>query len=195
MLGAGVAVATGQLRYAAMSLFANYLRLLLFFSAALIGVQVPGFVDQYGQSLQARHAESGRSLAAFQQDAERYFEGDMARLIEHYRRSSDPVFHDGGASLQSLYDRHRALAEALAAYQSSPLQAYWQALVAPVADVREQTWTAYAYVIRLSPVAIGFGAALGVLAALLGELTLRSACALPALFGRRPGHRPDGANS
>ena len=170
-----------------MSLFTAYLRLLLFFAAALVGVQVPGFVDQYGQSLEARYEESGRSLAAFQRDADRYFDGDMARLIAHYRESDDPVFQDGGGGIYALHERHRELDEALNAFRQGLPHAYWQALVAPAADVREQAWRSYSYVIKLSPTAIALGAGVGMLVALIGEALARSCYGLACLLRRRTG--------
>lgn len=170
-----------------MSLFIAYLRLLLFFAAALVGVQVPAFVDQYGQALEARYQESGRNLAAFQRDADRYFGGDMVRLIEHYRRSGDPVFHDGGDSIQALHHRHGALGEALTAFRQGPLQAYWQALMAPAADVRTQAWRSYSYAIQLSPTAIALGAAVGMLVALMGEAMVRGCHGLACALRRRLG--------
>ena len=46
----------------------DYLRLLLFTGGVLIGVQVPGFIDQYGKSLEAHLLESSQSLKEFQRE-------------------------------------------------------------------------------------------------------------------------------
>jgi hypothetical protein len=43
----------------------DYLRLVLFVCGVLVGIQVPGFVDQYGQRLEAHQLEAKLSLAEF----------------------------------------------------------------------------------------------------------------------------------
>lgn len=147
----------------------DYLRLLTFFAAALLGVQLPGLVEQYGQNLAAREAEAARALAPFQADAERHTEGDIDALIERYRASGDPLFTDGGQSISQLAERHEQLAGALAQFRSSPWAAWWHTFVHPVKDVREQVLAQYSYTVKLTPEAIGMGLLLGLLIASLLE--------------------------
>ena len=55
----------------------SYLRLTLFAFGLLLGVQVPGFVDDYAKRVEAHRLESQQSLKGFQETARNFFKGDM----------------------------------------------------------------------------------------------------------------------
>ena len=59
----------------------SYLRLALFACGLLLGVQVPGFVDDYGKRVEAHRLESQQSLKGFQDTARRFFKGDLDALV------------------------------------------------------------------------------------------------------------------
>ena len=46
-------------------MFRSYLRLLVFAFGLLVGVQVPGFIDDYTKRVDAHRAESEQSLLGF----------------------------------------------------------------------------------------------------------------------------------
>ena len=169
----------------------DYFRLITFFAGALLGVQFPGYVDQYGQNLAARHAESALTLQEFRRDAERHFDGDLQALIDHYRRSGDPVVTDGGESISSIYQRFQRLDAALTAFRESQWAAWWQAFVQPIPDVRDQVMEEFSYTVRLAPEAIGIGLLLGLILAGMVESLTRGTCTLclRALRGK-PGYHP-----
>lgn len=169
----------------------DYFRLLSFFAGALLGVQLPGYVNQYGQNLAARHAESALTLQEFRRDAERHFGGDLQALIDHYRRSGDPVVTDGGESIATIYARFQRLDAALAAFRSSHWQAWWQAFVQPIPDVRDQVIEEFSYTVRLAPEAIGIGLLLGlVIAGMVESLTRGTCTACLRVFRGKPGYHP-----
>ena len=66
-----------------MTLISDYVRLLSFALGLLLGIQVPAFVDQYAKRVDAHWREARTNLGEFQLDADRYFNGDMQRLISH----------------------------------------------------------------------------------------------------------------
>ncbi|RUO39833.1 DUF2937 domain-containing protein [Aliidiomarina taiwanensis] len=165
-----------------MNIVFSYIRLLVFLGCALAGVQVPGFVDQYGKSLEAHVLESQFALQEFQADADKFFEGNLERLIAHYKASDDAVFHDGGSSIETIYARNVMLKANLAAFRSSFFSAYQQALFAPVPDVGEEVRSNYTYTVQLNPVAVGFGLGVGFFIALGIELLLRLLCFLGRRF-------------
>lgn len=166
----------------------SYLRLILFFGGVLVGIQVPTFVDQYGKGLASHYAESERSLDAFRDEAVRHFDGDMDRLIGHYRRSGDQVFEEGGDSIEVIYRRNRLLADQLADFRANPLRAYSQAFFTPVPDVQAEVRNDFSYAIRLDPGAIAFGMVSGFVLSVVGELLLRllAALVLPPPSRTRP---------
>ncbi|MDC0601963.1 DUF2937 family protein, partial [Aliiglaciecola sp.] len=88
-----------------LKLIGDYLRLILFASSVLVGVQVPGFISQYEQRVDAHLIEAKQNLQGFQFTADRYFNGDMKKLIAHYRASDDEVFIQDANSIESIYSR------------------------------------------------------------------------------------------
>lgn len=118
----------------------DYLRVFLFAAGILLGLQVPGFVEQYGARLESRMLESGQSLQAFKADADKYFNGDILRLIEHYKNKPDMVIQDGGSSIETLYLRNQELVSAFRHFSHNSLSPFIHTLVRPVIDVRENTF-------------------------------------------------------
>ena len=150
----------------------KYLRLSLFVGGALVGVQVPSFVDQYGQRLESHFLESKTSLANFQRDADNYFNGDLEQLIQHYRKSADPIINDGGESISKLYTRMQFLSKSWLDFNRSLYQRYKYALVSPVTPIRDATWKGYDFAVKLDINGIGWALALGLMLATLVELLL-----------------------
>ncbi|HWU67816.1 MAG TPA: DUF2937 family protein [Stenotrophobium sp.] len=172
-----------------MTTILSYLRLILFLGGALVGVQVPGFVAQYGQSLESHLRESGISLQAFQQDADKYFGGDLHRLIAHYKSNGDPVFNAGGGNIDAIYQRNTTLKAAMLDFAQGRLSAYEQVFVHPVADIRDEVWKNYSYGIKLDASAIVVGLLLGFLMSVLVEIPLRGLILALLALTRKPQRR------
>lgn len=168
-----------------MTTILSYLRLLLFLAGVLIGIQVPGFVDQYGKSLESHYLESGKNLREFQEDADKYFEGDIEELIAHYKKDKDPVFTSGGESIDSIYQRNINLKKALANFKQGSFSAYTQVFLSPVKDIRSEVWRAYTYTIKLDPSAIVVGLTSGLILAIVAEFAVRGLIALMVLLNRK----------
>ncbi|WP_281212818.1 DUF2937 family protein [Shewanella insulae] len=150
----------------------DYLRLLLFVCGVLLGVQVPAFVDQYGKALTAHTQEAKQSLAEFQRDADRFFGGDIDRLIAHYKQNPDAVFNAGGESIEVLYQRYQLLSAALTEFNQSAYGGFDQLILSPLPAIRDQVWQHFSHSILLDGRAIAFGLVFGLLFAMLCELTL-----------------------
>ena len=149
----------------------DYLRLLLFTAGVLIGVQVPGFIDQYGKSLEAHLLESTLSLKEFQQDAQRYFDGSLDKLIAHYKNNPDPVIHDGGTSIAAIYSRNLVLTQAWSIFSTSTYSAYTHVILEPLNDIKSEVWSNYTYSIVLNGSAIISGLGCGFILSLIIELS------------------------
>jgi Protein of unknown function (DUF2937) len=170
--------------------FYSYIRIFLFLGCALLGIQVPVLVDLYGKALESHLAESRNSLQEFQDDADRYFGGNLERLIAHYKTSGDQIFSAGGDSIQSIYDRNQLLKNHLREFRSSPWAAYLQALVTPLPDVKQEVLSGYAYAIQLKPESILFGLITGLVFTVAVELLLRLILWVPQrLIGNGRRHR------
>ena len=164
----------------------DYLRLLLFTAGVLIGVQVPSFIDQYGKSLEAHLLESSLSLKEFQQDAQRYFGGNLDKLIAHYQNNPDPVIQDGGASIAAIYSRNQSLTQAWSTFSSSTYNAYTHVILKPLDDIKSEVWSRYTYNIVLNRSAIVSGLGCGFILSIIIDLSglLLARVARP-LFNRK----------
>lgn len=150
----------------------EYLRLALFVGSVLIGVQVPSFVDQYGQRLESHALESSRALKDFQKDADTYFGGDLQRLIAHYQANPDQIINDGGRNISGLYERNQQLNNAFVAFSASRFSPYVQTLLSPVPEIRSKAMESYDFTIALNQDAIIAGLLTGLIIGLSLELLL-----------------------
>lgn len=150
----------------------DYMRLILFVCGVLLGVQVPAFVEQYGQRLQAHTMEAKLSLGEFQRDADRFFGGDLKQLLAHYRQNPDQVIRAGGESIDALYQRYQLLDSALERFNQSAYSGYRQLLLEPLVDIRSEVWQHFSHTIMLDGRAIAIGLLLGFLISILCELCL-----------------------
>ncbi|MEM0515279.1 DUF2937 family protein [Pseudoalteromonas sp. YIC-827] len=125
----------------------NYLRLCVFFIAALIGLQVPGFKDDYGHALRAAMVETSAAVTPFKEDAERFFQGSLSKLLAHYQQSTDPVYAKGGDNLATLLQRSETLEVALEEFTQHP---YLHLVRAPVQSIGTQVWHNYTPQIQLN---------------------------------------------
>ncbi len=173
-----------------MKMILDYLRLTLFIGGALIGVQVPSFVDQYQLRLEAHLLESNRALNEFQKDADKFFAGDITQLIQHYRRTNDPVFKDGGQSIQALVSRHQVLSESLDEFRKTFYSPYTQTLASPVKEIRREAWQRYDYAVTLNSQGIAWALAAGFTIALLIDILLTSLRGIFTITRRAPKTRP-----
>jgi len=144
-----------------MKKIAEYFRLIIFVASMLLGIQAPSFVNQYGKSLESHLRESNLSLQEFQADADKFFSGDMLKLIQHYQKDDDKVFNAGGESIDSIYQRNQILKAASQAFRKDTLSSYLVTLKNPVPDIRDEVRENYTYSIILDKVAIFLGAIFG----------------------------------
>lgn len=151
----------------------SYLRLSLFVLGVLAGVQVPHFVDQYGKALQSHYLEVEQNIEQFQQEADKYFNGDIQQLIAYYKASDDKVFVEGGDSIDTIYQRYKTLRDKYQQFQYDAWSAYRQTFLFPVNSVRTEVQTSYDYAIRLTPDAIVIALVIGFILAAIGEIVLR----------------------
>jgi hypothetical protein len=148
---------------------ANYLRLIIFAAGLLVGVQVPGFVDQYAKRVSAHAIEARENFRGFQEIADKYFKGDVEALIAHHAASEDRAFKDEATSIRAIYDRLLMLTAELAALRGSLPAQIAHVAFRPNRELFLETRAAYSYTVPLSPPAIVSGIAFGALLALLAE--------------------------
>lgn len=147
----------------------SYLRLVLFAFGLLLGVQVPGFVDDYAKRVEAHLLESEQSLKGFRETAQRFFNGDLDALVTHYRVSNDPVMRSDAQSVAHLVDRSALLAEESRAMQGPWYAQAWHLATAADSELVKETLQAYRYQVLFTPEAIIWGLVSALLLAWLVE--------------------------
>lgn len=120
-------------------MFRSYLRLLLFTLGLLLGVQVPGFIDDYAKRVDAHRLEAAQNIQGFQQTAGQFFNGSLEELVRHYRSNSDPVFQRDGENLDRLMRRARMLDAEWQAMQGPWYARAWHMLRAPNHELLMET--------------------------------------------------------
>lgn len=150
----------------------SYLRLTLFAFGLLLGVQVPGFVDDYAKRVEAHRLESQQSLKGFQDTASKFFKGDMDALVAHYRVSDDPVMRSDAQSVAHLVQRAALLEREWQAMQGAWYEQAWHLATGADPGLFEETLQAYRYQVLFTPEAILWGLVCALLLAWLVELLI-----------------------
>nr|WP_136252079.1 DUF2937 family protein [Ningiella ruwaisensis] len=150
----------------------NYIRLFIFAFGVLIGLQIPNFVNQYEQHVNAHLAEARLNLAGFIHTAERHFKGDLNALISHYANSSDRVFSDDAKTIRYIAQRVAMLeSQSSILSETSSAQGQIHAVFFVAKQVNsplfKETLNAYQYNIPLSLTALIWAIAVGFLIALI----------------------------
>lgn len=77
-------------------------------AAILVGIQIPNFVDQYEQRLDAHLVEVTTNLRGFQEIADRHHGGSFEALLREHEASTSPTFRDEAKPLREMLARRQA---------------------------------------------------------------------------------------
>jgi hypothetical protein len=138
----------------------------------LIGLQIPNFVDQYQKRVDAHLREVSVNLQPFQEIANKYFNGDMNKLIELHRNSDVKPFQEEGLAIEKMVARKlRFEADMAALHTSLPLKAL-HVLLHGNKEMLDEAMAQYSYAVPLNQDALVFGACVAFVILLLVELLL-----------------------
>jgi hypothetical protein len=138
----------------------------------LVGLQIPNFVDQYQKRVDAHLREVTIDLQPFQEIADKYFGGDMSKLIELHKTSAEKPFQDEGAAIEQMVARKLRFETDMAALNTSlPLKAL-HVLFHGDREILNEAMSQYSYAVPLNQDALEFGAAVALAFLLLVELIL-----------------------
>ena len=88
-----------------MSAIYRYFLILIACISILLGIQIPGFVDQYEKRLDAHFLEVTNNLRGYQEIAEKYFNGSMPELIKKHEANEDKTFKEEALPIKNIYER------------------------------------------------------------------------------------------
>lgn len=135
----------------------EYLRLTLFATGLLMGVQIPAFVDQYQKRVDAQLAEARLNMQGFQGTANKFFGGDVKQLLAHYQASDDPVFKADAANLAFVFYRVEHLQAHLVLLNQAGFFKPFYLVGWQDKDIMQDTLQQYSYLVPLSPEALVWG--------------------------------------
>ena len=137
----------------------------------LTGLQVPNFVDQYQKRVDAHLREVSVNLLPFQEIANKYFNGDINKLIELHRASAEKPFQEEGAAIEKMIARKLRFEADMAALNASlPLKAL-HVLLNGDKEMLDEVKDQYSYAVPLNQDALVFGASVALAILLLVELS------------------------
>ncbi len=141
-------------------MFRAYSRMLVFAAALLLGIQVPGFVEQYRQRVDAHFREVSANIAGFQRTADRMFQGNLRSLITYYERSGDQVFRSDAASLTIIVDRFERMEAEQARMSGNSVAVALHVLFAADEELFDETLQQYSYTVPLNQLSLFWGVGL-----------------------------------
>jgi len=94
---------------------------LLFAGVLLLGIQLPNFVLQYQQSVNAHYQEVSDQLLQYQIIADRFYAGDMAQLLHVHQQNAVAAIRAEAKIISGLMNRYAYLQEQLDGLQNKNL--------------------------------------------------------------------------
>jgi hypothetical protein len=150
----------------------RYLMIVVACISLLLGLQIPNFVDQYQKRVDAHLREVTINLQPFQQIANKYFGGDLDKLIELHRNSGVKPFQEEGTAIEKMVARKLRFEADMAALQTSlPMKAL-NVLLYGDQEIIDEALGQYSYNVPLNQDALAFGAGVALVILLLVELLL-----------------------
>lgn len=150
----------------------RYLIVIVACISLLIGLQVPNFVDQYQKRIDAHLREVSINLQPFQDIANKYFGGDLGKLIELHRNSDAKPFQEEGAAIEKMVQRKLRFEADLAELQASLPIKVLNVLLRGDREMIGEALGQYSYNVPLNQDALIFGAGAALVILLLVELLL-----------------------
>lgn len=160
----------------------RYLLILIACSAILIGMQVPSFVDQYAQRLDAHLIEVTENLRGFQEIADRHHGGSLEALVREHEGSTSVTFREEAVPLRAMYLRRQTFLSEQRRLDAHLARQAVHVFFNGHPELIRETQAQYAYTVPLTERALVAG---GVFAAGVLLLTELLAKMLSLFFRRR----------
>ena len=151
------------------TLLKSTIRLFTFACGLLIGIQVPSYMAQYQQRVDAHFLEVSNNISGFQATADLLFDGDMEALIAYYENSDDRVFEEDSSSIRNIYDRYNLLLAEQQAISSQWYNSAYHVIFAANSELRGEAFEAYSYTVPLDMRALEWGFGVAIFITLLFE--------------------------
>jgi hypothetical protein len=140
--------------------------------ALLIGLQIPNFVDQYQKRVDAHLREVTMNLQPFQEIANKYFGGDIGKLIELHRSSTEKPLQEEGTAIEKMLARKLRFETAMAALNTTLPLKVLHVLFHGDGEILNEVRSQYSYAVPLNQDSLVFGACVAMIILFLVEMLL-----------------------
>jgi hypothetical protein len=140
--------------------------------ALLIGLQIPNFVDQYQKRVNAHLREVTINLQPFQEIANKYFGGDIQKLIELHRTSTEKPLQEEGTAIEKMLARKLRFETDIAALNTNLPLKVLHVLFHGDREMLNEVISQYSYAVPLNQDALIFGACVALIFLFLLEMLL-----------------------
>lgn len=153
-----------------MSILYRYLIVIVACISMLVGLQIPNFVDQYQKRVDAHLREVTINLQSFQEIADKYFGGDLNKLIELNLQSEAKPLQEEGMAIDKMVKRKLRFEADMAALQTSLTMKAMHILLNGDREIINEVRGQYIYSVPLNQDALVFGAGVAIVILMLVEL-------------------------
>ncbi len=136
----------------------RYMMIIVACVALLLGLQVPNFIDQYQKRVDAHLREVTVNLRPFQAIADKYFAGDLNKLIALHRGSLEKPLQEEGSALEQMLQRKLRFEADMAALQASLPTKAFRVLFNGDREMIDETLGQFSYNVPMNRDALLFGA-------------------------------------
>ncbi|MEO8154783.1 MAG: DUF2937 family protein [Rhizobacter sp.] len=126
-----------------MALLRGLLDRTLLIVGVIAGGMVPSYLAQYRQHVGGALGQALKDLAPFQDIADRFHDGSLAKLIQHHLASTDASFHAEGAAIQAIANSVASLRTAMAALDTNVFNQLVYLLTQADSSMAQATWAAF----------------------------------------------------
>lgn len=163
----------------------RYASILLACLLLLIGIQAPGFVDQYEKRVDAHLKEVTENLKGFQEIADDYYDGSIEELIRKHESATDIVFQREAQPIGNMYDRYLIFTREKGQLDTNLINQVLHILSRADEELLQETLNSYTYTVTLDRESAISGAVLLVLGLILADLLSFSTTACIRKIRRR----------
>jgi hypothetical protein len=155
-----------------MEILHRYLLIVLACIALLAGIQIPNLVDQYQKRVDAHLREAVLAFKPYQALADKYFGGDVGKLVALHRQNQSRPIKDEGGVIEDMIKRKQHLQLAYNDMQASLAVQIYRIILRGDRDLMQETLQQYTYSVPLTQNALIAGAAAVAMLLALTELLL-----------------------
>jgi hypothetical protein len=130
-------------------------------AGVVAGGMVPSYLAQYRQRVGGALGQALKDLSPFQQIADRFHDGSLAKLIQHHLASTDPTFRAEGAAIQAIADSVASLKAAFVALDTDVFHQLAYLLTQGDSSMAHAAWAAFQPGFGLTADSLAMAAAFG----------------------------------